>query len=100
MFDDKYILNPLSHLSHYEEKAQGPTITIVKAVLSTNEKIVEACKNLDDYAREYVPAPELSEDQKAAIEKARKEREEYRMLFDLGLAKPISLGPPPFKVRY
>jgi|SRR6185312_16298344 len=98
MFDDRFILNPFARLSHYEEKAEGVKIEVKFA--TTNEKIVEACKNIDDYAREYVPAPELSEEQKAAIEKAKKEREEYRQMYDLGLAKPMSFGPPPFKVRY
>lgn len=84
--------------SHYEQEAQGPILTVVKPVLTTNEKIVEACKNLDDYAREYVPAPELTEAQKQRLADAEAEIELHRRLYDLGMW----LKPDPtsnFKIR-
>jgi hypothetical protein len=83
--------------SHYEEKAEGPKITIIKRVLSTNEKVVEACKNLDDYAREYTPAAELTPEQKAEIEHGKVERENYRALFDLGYVMPRA-NPVTFRI--
>lgn len=86
------------HPSHYEQEAKGPTITVTKPILTTNEKIVEACKNLDDYAREYTPALNLTETQKERLEDMKLDSEMNRRLFDLGLwlARPHRSS---FKVR-
>lgn len=72
--------------SHYEQEAEGPKIHVHR-FLSTNEKIVEACKDLDAYAREYVPAPELTEAQKAEIQKGQIERELHRDAYDKGILR-------------
>ena len=84
--------------SHYEEEAQGPTLTVTKAVLTTNEKIVEACKDLDSYARAYIPAPELTQEQKRHLQELETEREIQHMRYDTGFWRP----PPPrssFRIR-
>jgi hypothetical protein len=72
--------------SHYEEKAESVKITLQG--LTTNEKIVEACKNLEDYAREYTPAKELTKEQNASIEAAKKEAEMNRYFYDNGMWIP------------
>lgn len=69
--------------SHYEQEAQGPKIHVSK-FLNSNEKIVEACKHLDDYAREYIPAKELTEMQKMELQKGQIEKEIRRYDFDQG----------------
>lgn len=74
--------------SHYEQQAEGPVLRIVHDVISTNAKIVRACQNLDDYAREYVPPPPLTETQQAEIQRGIMERELFRQMYDAGLWLP------------
>lgn len=75
--------------SHYENPADGPMITVVRRSLLLPQKLAEACKNLDDYARDYIPAPELNSDQKDEIERGIEERKHSRELFDKGFWRRI-----------
>lgn len=72
--------------SHYEEKAQGPTIEA--NFLTTNQRIVLACNDLNAHGREYIPAIELADDQKKLLEVYELERELNRNVYDLGIWTP------------
>jgi hypothetical protein len=83
--------------SHYEEKAEGVKITL--SGFTTNEKIVEACKDLSAYPREYVPAKDLTEAQQKSIAEAKLQREMNRYLYDLGLWKSSNIKPSTFTIQ-
>jgi len=88
------------HPSHYEQAAPGPTIQVQRA-LTSNEKIVLACQDLETLNKrlqEYIPAPELTEVQRALLDEMNEEKERRKELFDAGLWIP-SRSKSSFKIK-
>lgn len=101
MFESLKSILGIKAQSAYVQMAEGPSITVTKPVLTTNQKIVEACKDLESLcAKKYIPAVELTEEQKTEIENGKKDREKYREMWDLGLVLPYIPEPNTFRIKF